>query len=165
MNGWAKQKGFTIVELLIVIVVIAILATISVVAYSGIQDRAKYTKALSDLQSINKAISLYQAQNGNYPIITSWRYSCSYPSNPNDFIPDLAEVMANTPAAPCNGGSASYDSWIYRSDATGANYKLLYIRANVSDGFRNSVPTSMQDPPRWTVGTTWGYWTSDYASI
>ncbi|MDN5275377.1 MAG: Fimbrial protein [Candidatus Saccharibacteria bacterium] len=40
---WAKQtsKGFTIVELLIVIVVIGILAAITIVAYNGIQNRAK----------------------------------------------------------------------------------------------------------------------------
>ena len=39
---WArKQKGFTIVELLIVIVVIAILATITIVAYNGVSQRAK----------------------------------------------------------------------------------------------------------------------------
>jgi len=36
-----KQSGFTIVELLIVVVVIAILAAITIVAYNGIQNRAK----------------------------------------------------------------------------------------------------------------------------
>ncbi len=41
MNLKTNQKGFTIVELLIVIVVIAILAAISIVAYTGIQDRAR----------------------------------------------------------------------------------------------------------------------------
>ena len=41
MHSWAKQKAFTIVELLIVIIVIAILAAITIVAYTGIQGRAK----------------------------------------------------------------------------------------------------------------------------
>jgi type IV pilus assembly protein PilA len=49
-----KQTGFTIVELLIVIVVIGILAAITVVAYSGIQQRARDAKIASALQSVNK---------------------------------------------------------------------------------------------------------------
>jgi prepilin-type N-terminal cleavage/methylation domain-containing protein len=55
---WAKQKtnGFTIVELLIVIVVIAILASIGVAAYSGISDKAKTSRRDSDLTLYQKAI-------------------------------------------------------------------------------------------------------------
>lgn len=54
---WArKQTGFTIVELLIVIVVIAILAAISVVAYTGISDKAKTSKRDSDVTLYQRAI-------------------------------------------------------------------------------------------------------------
>ena len=53
---WAKQKGFTIVELLIVIVVIAILAAITIVSYNGIQTRAKTERANSELRMLEKAI-------------------------------------------------------------------------------------------------------------
>lgn len=58
---WAKHKlqsGFTIVELLIVIVVIAILAAISIVAYNGIQNRSKVTRANSDLATLRKTIEV-----------------------------------------------------------------------------------------------------------
>lgn len=51
-----KQSGFTIVELLIVIVVIGILAAITIVAYNGIQERTRVSKANSDLVMLNKAI-------------------------------------------------------------------------------------------------------------
>ena len=50
------KNGFTIVELLIVIVVIAILAAISIVAYNGIQDRARQSKIRTDLSLYLKAI-------------------------------------------------------------------------------------------------------------
>lgn len=54
---WAnKQTGFTIVELLIVIVVIAILAAITIVGYNGIQTKAQQAKIDADLSTIYKAI-------------------------------------------------------------------------------------------------------------
>lgn len=59
-----KQTGFTIVELLIVIVVIAILATISIVAYSGIQARARDSKRTNDIAQIKKALLAYDAIHG-----------------------------------------------------------------------------------------------------
>lgn len=53
MTGWAKQtrSGFTIVELLIVVVVIAILAAITIVSYNGITTRSKESNAQSTLRS------------------------------------------------------------------------------------------------------------------
>lgn len=70
---WAqnKQKGFTIVELLIVIVVIAILATISIVAYNGIQDRALVAVVKSDLANFAKKIehAKVDTSDGGYPTI------------------------------------------------------------------------------------------------
>lgn len=56
MQKWAKQKGFTIVELLIVIVVIGILAAITIVAYNGIQERGRVARANSDLRTLKQAI-------------------------------------------------------------------------------------------------------------
>ena len=61
-------SGFTIVELLIVIVVIAILAAISIVAYNGIQARARDNIRYQDVKAITKALELYKVDNGNYPI-------------------------------------------------------------------------------------------------
>lgn len=60
--------GFTIVELLIVIVVIAILAAISVAAYTGINQRARDTQRRSDLSQLSKAIKLYQVDHGDYAV-------------------------------------------------------------------------------------------------
>ena len=60
-------RGFTIVELLIVIVVIAILAAISVVAYTGIQNRAHDATLASTMSQLQKSIELYKAQHGQYP--------------------------------------------------------------------------------------------------
>lgn len=61
------SSGFTIVELLIVIVVIGILAAITVVVYNGIQDRARTTQMASGISQYAKALSNYVAVNGAYP--------------------------------------------------------------------------------------------------
>jgi len=58
------RKGFTIVELLIVIVVIAILATISIVAYNGIQIRSRNVARLQAATNIYKQLELYTQQTG-----------------------------------------------------------------------------------------------------
>ncbi|NCU38291.1 type II secretion system protein [Candidatus Saccharibacteria bacterium] len=65
---WAKNKksGFTIVELLIVIVVIAILAAITVVAYNGVQQRARDSERKTELALLAKSIKLYAVDTGNY---------------------------------------------------------------------------------------------------
>ncbi len=67
INTMRKQRGFTIVELLIVIVVIAILAAITIVAYNGIQNRAKTTSAQAAASNVQKKIEAYNAAVGSYP--------------------------------------------------------------------------------------------------
>jgi prepilin-type N-terminal cleavage/methylation domain-containing protein len=60
--------GFTIVELLIVIVVIAILAAISIVSFTGIQDRAEASKTASAINAYKKGLEMYKAAKGEYPV-------------------------------------------------------------------------------------------------
>lgn len=71
MNLKTKQKGFTLVELLIVIVVIAILAAISIVAYNGIQNRAKTTSAAASAATVIKKAEAANAVKSSYPSATS----------------------------------------------------------------------------------------------
>ena len=63
-----EQKGFTIVELLIVVVVIGILAAITLIAYNGIQIRARDGIRKQDVATISKALELYYTDNGYYPL-------------------------------------------------------------------------------------------------
>lgn len=64
-----SHKGFTLVELIIVITVIAILAAITVVAYNGIQGRAQESSVKTDMYNIAKQVELYKTNTGKYPSI------------------------------------------------------------------------------------------------
>lgn len=72
-----QQSGFTIVELLIVIVVIGILAGLVLNTFNGIQARARDTERRTDVNAIHAQVEAYHADNGFYPTTaniasTSW---------------------------------------------------------------------------------------------
>jgi prepilin-type N-terminal cleavage/methylation domain-containing protein len=88
-------SGFTIVELLIVIVVIGILAAITIVAYNGIQARANAVTLQADLSNAAKKLKLYQVDYGYYPTSIDAVTHCPTPadtqycltvSSGNDFL-------------------------------------------------------------------------------
>ena len=60
-------SGFTIVELLIVVVVIAILAAITIVSYNGITNQTHDVAVKSDLNTLKKKIEIYIGENGQRP--------------------------------------------------------------------------------------------------
>lgn len=64
-----SQAGFTIVELLIVIVIIAILAVISIVIYDGIRKQANDSAVRTDLLKAARIISMYKSENSLWPTI------------------------------------------------------------------------------------------------
>lgn len=95
-----QAKGFTIVELLVVIVVLAIIATVTVVAFNGAQDRARKSVLATELGNISKQLKNDQIINGSYPATlaaansgagvktsngTTLRYSVNNASNPQTF--------------------------------------------------------------------------------
>ena len=63
-----NSRGFTIVELLIVIIVIAILATLVITTYNGVQSKARDDKRRTDINAIQGQVEAYNAQYGYYPL-------------------------------------------------------------------------------------------------
>ncbi len=72
-----STSGFTIVELLIVIVVIGILATISIVSYGGIRRKAAETAIKAELSNAGKELEMHKTINGAYPLTDA--YKCPAP--------------------------------------------------------------------------------------
>ncbi|MGK2896777.1 MAG: type II secretion system protein, partial [Candidatus Saccharimonadales bacterium] len=65
-----KQSGFTIVELLIVIVVIGILAGLVITTFNGIQQKGRDTERETDVKALHSQVEAYWAQKGYYPSLT-----------------------------------------------------------------------------------------------
>lgn len=129
MIAWAaKQKGFTIVELLIVIVVIAILASITVVAYTGIQERTKNIAIQSDISQVAKLVEAYAAENGAYPSTGGlsqvyYDANCYYTADSDGYkgenwVPGVSNLPQNPGLE--GAGRGGYGCYTYAGD--GARY-------------------------------------------
>lgn len=75
------SKGFTIVELLIVIVVIGILAAITIVSYSGIKGRASTTHSLATLDQVRQKTAIWNSLIGVYPDLAQLRTNSLSPTD------------------------------------------------------------------------------------
>lgn len=121
----SRRSGFTIVELLIVIVVIAILAAITIVAYNGIQERARASSVASALNQVNKKLAIYQVDNPNqYPAdlasvgITNssdvtYQYTVNNSTNPATYCVTATTgptsyKASSTSTTPTSGGCAGH---------------------------------------------------------
>lgn len=114
-----RKSGFTIVELLIVIVVIGILAAITIVAYNGIQDRSRASYLVSDLKKIEKAFRLFGTDQG----ISTWWLDNALTGTAN---PNINTVISSTNLKdylqtlnPIPGYPTSY--YMYDSDGDSIN--------------------------------------------
>ena len=122
-----KHQGFTIVELLVVIVVIAILAAITIIAYNGIKQRATVASLSSDLENAAKRLKLDQVDLAAYPATvaaansgsslkaspsTSYQYSVNNGVSPQTFCltatKGTTSYYINQDGIPQSGGCAGH---------------------------------------------------------
>jgi len=121
---YRNQKGFTIVELLIVVVVIAILAAITIVAYNGITSRTRQSIMQTDLQQTSKLIENYKTTNGSYPGA-------------------LSQLNNGQGVTASNGNQYAYTT-------SGNDYQLSIGSTKSSDKYNISNTTGKIQPGAWS---------------
>jgi len=147
MKVGTSRTGFTIVELLIVVVVIAILAAITIVAYNGIQQRALLSTAKSELTSAAKAMEIAKIETDTYP--------STFPSK----VPQSATTALSLSEAPngfCINGSAKNNTsvqWRYDSANGGIQEGLCpgQVIPGSEQGINPNLITNTNFASGWTL--------------
>lgn len=121
-----KAKGFTLVEILIVVVILGILAAIVIPQFTSASESAKKSSMQTQLQSLRSQLELYQLQhNGNYPGANAANTGLVSAA---DFWSDLTETTAPD-------GTAS----------TAAGALGPYLQKEVKNSFENNSTTIVAD--------------------
>ena len=116
-------RGFTIVELLIVIVVVAILAAIVIATFNGVTNQAYASRSKSELASLGKAVQLFQADNGRYPTDVSRGI-------PAEIVSYINGSSDNWPNAPWPDSVYDYDYFIGSDSQPVAQISIRFCPAS-----------------------------------
>lgn len=127
-----KEQGFTIVELLIVIVVIGILAGLVITTFTGIQQKARNTERQTDIKAIQSHLEAYNAQNGFYPTLANMNDTAFRASNLKGLDADaLADPKAPTVQTLAATPGANVYSYAVTTTAGGACTNVAGVECTV----------------------------------
>ncbi len=126
-----SAHGFTIVELLIVIVVVAILAALSYVGYTAISNRAHDSVIVSDLSNFAKAANIFYAENGTYPSVAEIGSDVLKLKPTKSSYDTVGYNLYYCTDAPRNGGSHSKFGFAAKSKS-GKNFYASSVGSGVA---------------------------------
>lgn len=121
MVSHKNKKGFTIVELLIVIVVIGILATLVIVTFAGIQQKARNTQRQTDIKALNGYIEAFYADYGYYPTGADMTSSAFISAYMKGLDPEALRDPKQAAGATISSSAVADGTYQYSYEAAGAN--------------------------------------------
>ena len=126
-KGIGNQKGFTLIELMIVVAIIGILTAIAIPLYANVQARARLAKAQADARALASAVSIYSAHMGNIPTALADLTTVAT----NSLSQTAGPFMASIPQGP-----AGWGSYNYAPNASAGTFTIT----NSGDGTSVNVP-------------------------
>lgn len=124
------KKGFTILELMLVVAIIAMLAIFIWVSYSDARAKSRDARRMQDIHEISNALNLYHANNNQFPAMTETI------TGADNFSQALENdgVMPEVPTDPLNSGTYVYT--YTDNDTGGADYELGFcLETNSVEGY------------------------------
>ncbi len=138
------MKGFSLIELLVAITVVAIISSVGFISFTSSQAKARDAKRKQDLRSLSVALNLYYAVNKKYPAVAGDGYYIST-TNPSSWLPQLLgtnKFISSLPLDPLNTGdpklndttSFGYSYWSNPEGTCGSANTYFLLETKLENG-------------------------------